>query len=174
MNIDVFRANIHSRRKGDCTGRGKWDKSFRLRLRLSTPKVFRVTRGRGIGSLLFDQTTGDLNGTSNADAGGQRVLSRLETLSVDDRRAGLVVLAAGQTLSLSTVRATHDLAIHICWKVESEARMEPPIQTEYSAVSAVACWPLSQLTPLGRADDLDLHRRGGEGSDLLLHSVGCA
>jgi hypothetical protein len=21
--------------------------------------------------------------------------------------------------------------IHICWKVESEARMEPPIQTEY-------------------------------------------
>ena len=24
-----------------------------------------------------------------------------------------------------------DLAIHICWKVDSEARMEPPIQTEY-------------------------------------------
>merc|ERR1712102_253865 len=23
------------------------------------------------------------------------------------------------------------LEIHICWKVESEARMEPPIQTEY-------------------------------------------
>ena len=23
------------------------------------------------------------------------------------------------------------LAIHICWKVESEARMDPPIQTEY-------------------------------------------
>lgn len=23
------------------------------------------------------------------------------------------------------------LLIHICWKVESEARMEPPIQTEY-------------------------------------------
>ena len=24
-----------------------------------------------------------------------------------------------------------DLAIHICWNVDSEARMEPPIQTEY-------------------------------------------
>lgn len=23
------------------------------------------------------------------------------------------------------------LAIHICWKVDREARMEPPIQTEY-------------------------------------------
>ncbi len=23
------------------------------------------------------------------------------------------------------------LEIHICWKVESEARMEPPIHTEY-------------------------------------------
>jgi len=23
------------------------------------------------------------------------------------------------------------LLIHICWKVESDARMEPPIQTEY-------------------------------------------
>ena len=24
-----------------------------------------------------------------------------------------------------------DFAIHICWNVDSEARMEPPIQTEY-------------------------------------------
>ena len=24
-----------------------------------------------------------------------------------------------------------DLQIHICWKVESEAKIEPPIQTEY-------------------------------------------
>ena len=27
------------------------------------------------------------------------------------------------------------------------------------------------VLPLGRSDDLDLHRGGGEGGDLLLHSV---
>lgn len=44
------------------------------------------------------------------------------------------------------------------WKVESEARMEPPIQTEYF---------LS-----GGSDDLDLHARRRERSELLLHTVG--
>ena len=52
------------------------------------------------------------------------------------------------------------LEIHICWKVEREARMEPPIQTEYF---------LS-----GGSDDLDLHRARGQRGDLLLHAVGNA
>merc|ERR1711944_104254 len=50
------------------------------------------------------------------------------------------------------------LEIHICWKVEREARMEPPIQTEYF---------LS-----GGAMILIFMVEGGQGSDLLLHSVG--
>merc|ERR1719222_1648377 len=40
----------------------------------------------------------------------------LEALPVDDGGTGLVILL---------------LEIHMDWKVESEARMEPPIQTEY-------------------------------------------
>ena len=58
--------------------------------------------------------------------------SRLETLAVDDGRSRLVVLADKLALVSDAFVRTHDLAIHICWKVESEARMEPPIQTEYS------------------------------------------
>merc|ERR1712210_403974 len=50
------------------------------------------------------------------------------------------------------------LEIHICWNVEREARMEPPIQTEYF---------LS-----GGAMILIFMVEGGQGSDLLLHSVG--
>ena len=41
---------------------------------------------------------------------------RLEALAVDD---------GGPDSSYSS------LEIHICWKVEREARMDPPIQTEY-------------------------------------------
>ena len=53
------------------------------------------------------------------------------------------------------------MVIHICWKVDSEARMEPPIHTEYlrsggamicktettGQVGAVAAW--SPLTGMG-------------------------
>merc|ERR1719237_1470832 len=49
------------------------------------------------------------------------------------------------------------LEIHICWKVEREARMEPPIQTEYF---------LS-----GGAMILILMCGGSQGGDLLLHAV---
>ena len=49
------------------------------------------------------------------------------------------------------------LVIHICWKVESEARMEPPIQAE-SVLS-------------GGSNDLSLHGAGGEGNNFLLHPV---
>ena len=67
-----------------------------------------------------------------------------------------------------------DLAIHICWKVDREARMEPPIQTEYSALLSAVLWMLERklLTPLRRADDLDLHGGRRERSDLFLHTVG--
>ena len=50
------------------------------------------------------------------------------------------------------------LLIHICWKVDREARMEPPIHTEYF--------------PLWGSDDLDLHCGWGKGLDFLLHPVG--
>jgi hypothetical protein len=32
------------------------------------------------------------------------------------------------------------LLIHICWKVEREARMEPPIQTEYFLSGGAIIW----------------------------------
>eukprot|EP00967_Tisochrysis_lutea_P037716 scaffold45300_cov15-Tisochrysis_lutea.AAC.2 len=32
---------------------------------------------------------------------------------------------------LGPLSSYSDLAIHICWKVDKEARMEPPIQTLY-------------------------------------------
>ena len=32
------------------------------------------------------------------------------------------------------------LLIHICWKVEREARMEPPIQTEYFLSGGAMIW----------------------------------
>lgn len=57
----------------------------------------------------------------------------LEALSVDDGRSRLVVLAAHVSCVQARALLTYDLAIHICWKVDSEARIEPPIQTEYSA-----------------------------------------
>ncbi|KAL0610716.1 hypothetical protein AAY473_020487 [Plecturocebus cupreus] len=50
--------------------------------------------------------------------------------------------------------------IHICWKVDSEARMESPIHTEY-----LMLWG---------NDDLDLHGAGCQGGDLLRHPVGDA
>ena len=33
------------------------------------------------------------------------------------------------------------LAIHICWKVDRDARMEPPIQTEYLRSGGATTWP---------------------------------
>merc|ERR1711915_70237 len=42
--------------------------------------------------------------------------SKLEALAVNNGWAALIVFL---------------LEIHICWKVEREARMDPPIQTEY-------------------------------------------
>jgi hypothetical protein len=48
---------------------------------------------------------------------------------VQTRRIPACQLGSGKKKQLPT-----DLAIHICWKVESEARMEPPIQTEYSVM----------------------------------------
>jgi len=50
------------------------------------------------------------------------------------------------------------LEIQICWKVESEARMEPPIQTEYLR--------------LGGSDDLNCRIRRGEGHHCLLQASG--
>jgi hypothetical protein len=48
--------------------------------------------------------------------------------------------------------------IHICWKVEREARMEPPIQTEYLR-SAVK----ERVSELGRDRKKQKERwRGGE------------
>merc|ERR1712243_44593 len=67
--------------------------------------------------------------------------NNLEALPVDDGGAALIVLLE---------------EIHICWKVEREARMDPPIQTEYF---------------LSGGDDLDLDGGGSQGSDLLLHTV---
>jgi hypothetical protein len=32
------------------------------------------------------------------------------------------------------------LLIHICWKVDREARMEPPIQTEYFLSGGAMIW----------------------------------
>ena len=32
------------------------------------------------------------------------------------------------------------LAIHICWKVDRDARMEPPIQTEYLRSGGATTW----------------------------------
>merc|ERR1740129_2079625 len=49
------------------------------------------------------------------------------------------------------------LVIHICWKVEREDKMEPPIQTEYF---------------LWGSNDLDLSGRWGKSGDLLLHTIG--
>ena len=49
----------------------------------------------------------------------------------------------------------HCLLIHICLKVDSEARMETPIHTEYLCS--------------GGAIILDLHGAGCEGGDFLLH-----
>merc|ERR1712176_1695634 len=48
------------------------------------------------------------------------------------------------------------LVIHIAWKVEREAKIEPPIQTVFSF-----WW----------SDDLDLHGGWGKGGDFLLHTI---
>ena len=72
------------------------------------------------------------------------------------------------------------LEIHICWKVDNEARMEPPIQTEYLEIfdaSQDLCliiFVLSYSLSLWWSNGLDLHGGGGEGGDLLLHPVGDA
>lgn len=62
----------------------------------------------------------------------------LETLSVNDGWTALVVFCVSQRSLVERKNMTQidtDNApcfeIHICWKVDKEARMEPPIQTEY-------------------------------------------
>ncbi|GMR50477.1 hypothetical protein PMAYCL1PPCAC_20672, partial [Pristionchus mayeri] len=69
--------------------------------------------------------------------------NRLEALAVDDGGAGLVVLGLGDPHLLEGGERSEDGA------------------SDPDGVLA-----------LGRSDDLDLHGAGGEGGDLLLHSVG--
>jgi hypothetical protein len=77
------------------------------------------------------------------------------------------------------------LAIHICWKVDSEAKMDyghaanrmgqrvvrnnvaPTIESSTHSSDP------DRVLSLGRSDNLDLHRRRSQGGDLLLHTVGC-
>lgn len=71
----------------------------------------------------------------------EHLILRLEAFAVDDAGSGLVVPGGKQSKGIRTRsparfreerNKTHScFEIHICWKVESEARMEPPIQTEY-------------------------------------------
>lgn len=61
---------------------------------------------------------------------------RLEALAVDNGGTRLVVLLLGDPVetTVSRTQSFFFIAIntyHIIWKVDSEARMEPPIQTEY-------------------------------------------
>jgi hypothetical protein len=61
------------------------------------------------------------------------------------------------------------------WKVESEARMEPPIQTEYlrsgGATILTYFQSVSGLFSGMRTAAMYLHARGRKGCELLLHTV---
>ena len=72
-------------------------------------------------------------------------VSSLEALAVDDGWAGLIVLLLGDP--------------HL---LEGGERSQDGASDPY------------RVFPLGRSDDLDLHGGRGQGSDLLLHSVGDA
>lgn len=134
----------------------------------------------------------------------QRVLrcrtKRLEALAVDDRRTLQVSYmskvwsdTAEKLVRTLTDSSYSDLAIHICWKVDKEARMEPPIQTEYLrsggatiCTSALITVHHETLCPLAITREnrydiasasrnnihLDLHGGRSKSRDLLLHTVG--
>jgi len=66
------------------------------------------------------------------------------------------------------------LLIHICWKVEREARMEPPIQTEYFLSGGAMIW---RGTGTGESQFFsNLHGSYGEAThhqcDLYLRFMG--
>ena len=67
----------------------------------------------------------------------------LETFAMDDARARFVILLLGNPHFLEGGQGSQDGA------------------TDPDGV-----------LPLGRSDDLDLHGRGSQGSDLLLHTIG--
>lgn len=81
------------------------------------------------------------------------------------------------------------LVIHICWKVDSEARMEPPIHTEYlRSGGAMICKTVRTCQGRGRGREPVTGRGlwarapptlifmvlGARAVDLLLHAVGDA
>jgi hypothetical protein len=68
------------------------------------------------------------------------------------------------------------LEIHICWKVDRDARMDPPIQTEYflsGGATILTCYHTAFSTALNRGgrDGTDLHGGRSKSSNLLLHTV---
>merc|ERR1719431_971550 len=78
------------------------------------------------------------------------------------------------------------LEIHICWKVEREARMDPPIQTEYFLSGGAMILILmveggerskdgssnpDRVLPLWWSNDLDLDGGRSKCGDFLLHTV---
>lgn len=63
-------------------------------------------------------------------------INTLEALSVHNAGSTLVVsrsqiVSDCSELPIYQIRTHSCLEIHICWKVERDAKMEPPIQTEY-------------------------------------------
>ena len=66
---------------------------------------------------------------------------------------------------------------HRFWKVEREAKMDPPIQTEYFLSGGATILTCSYLIvslhgPDTTGKPTNLHARRGESGELLLHTVG--